>query len=212
MTGPQVTQPVAPGSSGGGGGGGGTPATIVQAGAVGSSIQNGVVLGATPTPGNLLIAVVMNSGSANINGSGWTPIPGHVGASGDAITWGWKIAGSSESKTQTPTTDSNSGIVVVWEINNGTPGFLKTIVDVNSATQTIGYQSFKAAQLILGAIDMENSGITVSSHSGVDHITQISSSRCGAFFDVSPATQSSGTASVTFSSGAFGSASSLVVG
>jgi hypothetical protein len=79
-----------------------------------------------PVQGNLLVAVVMtnNAGSSSFNsiGSGWTQIDnvtdGYNSSAVCSIITAYKIAGASESTTQTPatTTVTVSYAVQIWEI------------------------------------------------------------------------------------------------
>lgn len=104
--------------SGGGGGGGypaGTVPTVVQfASNVGGG--NSVTFGATPTSGNLLVAMCFNPASGT-NGSGWTTqVSNSSGTDFGVILT--KVCGGSESTTQSPLTGvSTTGCMAVWEIH-----------------------------------------------------------------------------------------------
>lgn len=101
-----------------GGASGGTPPAVVQrASAQSNSSDPSVTFGSAPTNGNLMVAMVFNSGSNPSAASGWTAVQtnfvGNVGVS--ILT---KTAGASESTTQTPTTGAsgNTG-KIVWEVS-----------------------------------------------------------------------------------------------
>lgn len=103
--------------SGGGGGGydKGNPPAIVQIAHSGSAV-NGIVMGAAPTAGNLLVAICFNSASAT-GGSGWTKSLENASGTDwcDVMT---KIAGASESATQSPmASTTTAGGCVIYELS-----------------------------------------------------------------------------------------------
>lgn len=192
---------------------GGLP-TIVQSAVSGVSIASGVLLGTQPVEGNLLIAIVMDSGSSQINGSGWTQLHSE-NASGDGFGYGYKIAGASESTTQEPTTDGNSGIVAVWEISDATPGLWTVNKDQNALTVgVVNYQTYVANQLVIGAIDRENTGVGAPiSVTGMDHHTVITGGgRGGLIFDFSPATVGLQTSEATYAGSLFTCSAVIIIG
>lgn len=84
---------------------------------------NSVVMAAAPTQFNLLVAITSDLGSSETAGSGWTKINFTAGAQ-DGSGFFWKVAGASESTTQTPLTALSTGSVTVFEFSNATPAAL----------------------------------------------------------------------------------------
>lgn len=103
----------------------GTPPTIVQ---VSGDTTGGasITLGATPTNGNLLVAMCFNPSVASA-GTGWT-LQVNQGTGTDFGLILTKVAGAGESTTQSPLNSSpgGTGAIVVWEITgqNGSSPFL----------------------------------------------------------------------------------------
>lgn len=161
-------------------GGGFSGPTIVQrAGfASGTNVSTGVTFGTAPTNGNLLLAMVMDFSSSAVNGSGWTGLVNN-GASSDGFGFGYKVAGASESTTQTPTTDAANGVVACWEISGGVIGasnFQQRSLSATGGTpiaQT--YTATKNNQMFVGAFDLENNQ-TPTSLTGMAHSSIISAS------------------------------------
>lgn len=123
--------------SGGGGSGydPGTVPSVVQI-AHSTSAVNGVVMGSAPTSGNLLVALCFNSAS-NVIGSGWTKYFENTTGT-DWGTVAYKVAGASESTTQSPmSTTSTSAGCVIWEIS----GYSFGLVSANSQTEQSGAAS-----------------------------------------------------------------------
>jgi len=100
-------------SSSGGGFSAGSPPTIVQFGYENSGSAS-VTLGAAPTNGNTLVALCWTSNNAA--GAGWTRQANDASGTdyADILT---KVAGSSESATQTPVTGGAGGAIMMWELN-----------------------------------------------------------------------------------------------
>lgn len=99
--------------------------TLVQSGGVNTG-GNSVTLGSAPVQNNLLLAMGFNPSSPS-PGSGWTVVAEFDTGSdyGVILT---KVAGASESSTQSPLTGvSSTGALVIWEIHSSvhtTPSFL----------------------------------------------------------------------------------------
>lgn len=97
---------------------GGAPApTLVQSKVNGGTI-NGLTLSAAPTLGNLLLAGISSSVLTDDHGTGWT----FLGASPTAspIVWYFKVAGASESATQTPVTTATTTSLAIFELSGCT--------------------------------------------------------------------------------------------
>jgi hypothetical protein len=114
----------------GGGTSPGTPPTIVQ---VASSVtaSASITLGAAPTNGNLLVCIA-GAGGTSV-GAGWTSLVNSSSGS-DFSVIAYKIAGASESATQTPLGSSSNVAMTVWEIHgqNATP-FVNAALGVNAS-------------------------------------------------------------------------------
>lgn len=99
----------------------GGAATLVQQKAAVNT--NSVTLSAAPTQGNLLVAITTDLGTTEAAGSGWTKII-FTSAANDGAGFFWKVAGVSESATQTPLTALSTGSTTIFEIANATPASL----------------------------------------------------------------------------------------
>lgn len=152
-------------------------ASIVQRAGFASSatgVNTGVVFGSAPTAGNLLLAMVMDFGSSTINGTGWTGLVAN-GAAADGFGFGFKIAGVSESTTQTPTTDTNAGSLAVWEVSGGIIGASnyqeRSASVTGGVAHTLGFTTTKANAIHIGAFDLTNSqtptALTGMAHSNI---------------------------------------------
>lgn len=98
------------------GGGGGVP-TIVQSKAIDlSSLSSGITLDAAPTNGNLLVAIVFSATttSAPSATSGWTSL--NLTNTDPRSRVCYKVAGGSETATQNPTTTTDGGAIILFEI------------------------------------------------------------------------------------------------
>ena len=108
-----------PTGGGGSGGPGGTPPTVVQKATIGTTSGSGTVtLGAAPTSGHLLVALVFSAANAPSAASGWTlhPVYNSHGAWYTSIVY--KVAGSSESASQTPVSSGNDNwAITLYEIS-----------------------------------------------------------------------------------------------
>lgn len=106
-----------------GGGAPGTPPTIVQKAFidVASAASTAIVLSTAPVNGNLLIA--MGTTNSITAASGWTALATNSGGSQFSGIF-YKVAGASESATQTPVTGSgNNTAIIIYELHGqaGTP-------------------------------------------------------------------------------------------
>lgn len=101
---------------------GGTPPSIVQTQAVQGSGIISVTFGAAPTNGNLLVAFFFDTGGNPTAGSGWTALDLATSAALDASIF-TKVAGASESTTQTPSSSTGGQTsLIVWEISGAVTG------------------------------------------------------------------------------------------
>jgi len=134
-----------------------------------------VVLPAAPTEGNLLVAIGGDWSSCPINGSGWTEIFNSA-ASWDGVGIGYKIAGASESATQTPTTDTSAGCISVFEVSEGNPGLWSHTVDEISSSITQAVITTAPAQLCVGICDRQSTtyGVPSSIGTGVTMLDTVS--------------------------------------
>lgn len=96
--------------------------TIVQNASITLAAHStGIVLGAAPIAGNLLVALVSDISTSPTAGAGWTQIAS-ASAAQDGYGVLWKLAGAGESTTQVPASDAHAGTVTVFELNNAAPG------------------------------------------------------------------------------------------
>lgn len=122
-----------------------TPAIIQRAATVNNI--GPVVMGAAPTAGNLLIAILSEpSGNDNLNGAGWTALL----VDNLSFGYGFKIAGVGESATQTPSTDTGGGSVCIWEIQGGTPGPWYRNETSSGTVKNVAFNAFAGSQLCIG--------------------------------------------------------------
>lgn len=138
------------------GAGGGTTPTIVQSGAnAGSSGINSVTLGSAPTNGNMMVAFVDNQ-SSQTPGTGWVQLGQTLGSGIDFAFVAWKVAGASESATQTPVATASAGGIVIFELNNGGPTIPQISV-ITGASGSYNVRSAHSGGLLIGAIANEQS-------------------------------------------------------
>jgi hypothetical protein len=104
----------------GSGGGGGVP-TIVQSKTVGvANLATGITMDAPPTAGNILVAVAFNCTSTASTGvaAGWTAL-NTSGSTPDPSTM-FRVVGTGESATQTPSGSTHGGAIAIMEIAGAT--------------------------------------------------------------------------------------------
>lgn len=94
--------------------------TIIQSGGTTVNANSSITLGAAPTRGNLLVALVTHFSTAQVPGTGWAQNSTVPGSSNDGYGIYTKLVGAGESATQQPQIDSSTGSVVIWEINGAT--------------------------------------------------------------------------------------------
>ena len=143
---------------------GGAPALVQQKAAVNT---NSVTLGAAPASGNLLLAITTDLGVSETASAGWTKIS-FQSAANDGAGFFWKIAGASESATQTPLTTLGTGSLTVFEIANATPAALSAVnVDLSGSAIAASLTAAKTAGgLILGVACNRSASVAPSSITG----------------------------------------------
>lgn len=106
---------------------GATAASIVQNSSVAlASHATGITLAGAPVQGNLLMALVSDITTSPTAGAGWTMIAS-ASAAQDGYGVLYKLAGASEPAAQTPCSDTHSGTITIFEINNGAPGIVTAV-------------------------------------------------------------------------------------
>jgi hypothetical protein len=145
-------------------GGGLTAPALVQDGVAASATVQSVTLGAAPTNGNLLVALVMGA-SASKN-TGWQLLyasdAGGVHSSNCFI----KRCGAGESATQTPILSAVSGTIAMFELSNACvagPNFN----DGSSTTLTLNADAYGTGGFLIGAVCNESSNTLPASITGV---------------------------------------------
>lgn len=168
--------------NGGGGGGGSTP-VLVQHGAAMNS--DSVTLGSAPTSGNLLFAMC-SANSPPGAGSGWEIVFTDGGGNNQMYA---KVAGASESATQTPCGSTPAGALSIFEINGGTPGPICSVRGGGGSTAVPIYVH-KTTDLIVGAFLNAGSTDILTSVTGAtvgDTVIDVGSGRsANNFFKSSP--------------------------
>lgn len=158
-----------------------TEAVVQNAVNSGSSIS-GVTLGVAPTNGNLLVA--LQFGAASSAGTGWTTEWSDSG--GTTFTRVFlKIAGASESTTQSPPSAAFNGSLIIFEISGSSSGMASNTggwtQDQSSTTHTVTPNAYKTTNIILGGNYSESttdipasysSGITLGASSTTGHGVQ----------------------------------------
>jgi hypothetical protein len=191
-----------------------TPAVVqVAVSALGSgNVSLGATFAAFPTTGNLLIGVVSDFSSSIINGTGWTPVVTGNGATNDGFGWGYKIAGASEPKLQTPSSEASNGAVVVWEVNLGcSPGIIVTLFNT-SATAAVAYKTVKANQLVIGACN-HLAAVAAPTMTNADHHSTVTgTTRTVTYWDFTPAATGAHTTTAVHSSSGPNTAWSMLLG
>lgn len=114
------------------GGGGGVP-TIVQSKAIDlSNMSSGITLDAAPASGNLLIAIMFNATTTAPPAvtSGWTNLNNNSQLPDSTVCY--KVAGGSETATQNPTTTTDGGAIILFEVT----GFIAVSPSLTTVTAT----------------------------------------------------------------------------
>jgi hypothetical protein len=168
-----------------------TAPTVVQA--KGVATQGGsITLDAAPTSGNLLVALQFHFNNSPAAATGWTQHFTQNAASQDGNSVYYKVAGASESATQTPTSfgAGGTGVLVIFEIANfmtvtsssaaAVTTFLDGLFAVFDTASAASYSHTETTagtnELIIGC--SEAYGSQVPSMSGVD--ATVSSATSGA--------------------------------
>lgn len=118
------------GSSGG-------PEIVQQGIAYKADMTTGITLGAAPTQGNILVAMVI-AGSHTTPpgaGAGWSLIFSDTSVPDCMLAWR-VVTGAAESATQTPTNDTDYGTISVWEISGAMNVGPTPIIDYSSISAT----------------------------------------------------------------------------
>lgn len=153
----------------------GTTPTIVQnACVVEANMTTGITLGAAPTNGNLLIALLTDQTSFPTANTGWTLI-GSNSALHDGYGVFWKVAGASESATQTPTNSAHQGSISMYEIANGASSSLSAFTDLtasNSVTENAFSQKPSSALIVGAAVNRALVNTTSITGTGVTRDAQ----------------------------------------
>jgi hypothetical protein len=147
------------------GAGGAVNPAIVQNGAAGGNVAvSSITLGSPPTNGNLLIAVAF-SGVTPGPASGWTSLTGDIGSADLNMQVYYRIAGTSESATQTPVS-SNVTALGMYEIAPLSDlGFTRSAFGGNAA-DTISLQATTGNGIVLGFVEANSAGLAPLSISG----------------------------------------------
>lgn len=150
-----------------GGGGGGSAPTVVQS-AVFIQGDGPYVMGSTPTPGNLLVALISHWSSSVTVGAGWTMLL-NVSGSNDCESIFIKVATSSDTTSLSPCTSGNDGCsTTIFELAGAafaTPVLLGQFHDVSSTSQLIS--TFAPSNSIVVGHFTTTGGDTLPTLSGV---------------------------------------------
>jgi hypothetical protein len=180
-------------------GGGSTPAVVQQSITTQSNASTGITLGSAPTSGNLLLAIaacgLFSDQTAN---TGWTKV-GYL--HNDRFTSVQdqyalvqhyfymgvyaKVAGGSESTTQSPVTNTGAGCIAMWELSNCFIGAGASALPGSSTTQQTGgsplaitYHDYKVGQLTIGAF-MSADAASPSATSNLSNVANTSGNGFG---------------------------------
>lgn len=131
-----------------------TIAVVQNADVVGSTITFAVTMGAAPTNGNLLVAMLFYQGAAPATdhpaASGWTQqstFNAHTAFTADeSVIVYSKVAGAGESTTQTPATNTGTGYMIVWEVSGAAATFAAAL-DVHETIQAANTTSLSVTAL-----------------------------------------------------------------
>lgn len=142
-----------------------TAPTIVQSGVNAGAAIQGVTLGAAPTNGNLLVAII--AGGVPSAGSGWSiDARGDNGGSTESRVF-YKIAGSGESATQNPASATGNYGIVIFELSaNASPAGPFYASNTGISTLNATPYGFKTAGLIIGGAFSDSSTNLPSSITG----------------------------------------------
>lgn len=129
---------------------GATP-TIVQF-AMKSATLGAVVMGTAPTNGNLLIAFCAHVATSITPGTGWISLF-QTSASNDGPAYFYKVAGVGESTSQSPTTATSTGGIVIYELAAACSSLITSALDQTGIALVQPITSQKAlGSIIIGAV------------------------------------------------------------
>lgn len=144
--------------------------TIVQNSSVALSNHSvGITLSSAPVQGNMLVAFVSDQTGGSTAGAGWLILEDVAAANDDGCVL-IKIAGASESATQTPVSDGHQGTITVYELTNAAGGLPTVVTQYTGSAVTENPNSTKATGngLIIGAfVNRTTSGPTSITGTGV---------------------------------------------
>jgi hypothetical protein len=148
--------------------------------------------------GNLLLAITSDLGSSETASAGWTKINFTAGAQ-DGSGFFWKVAGVSESTTQTPLTGLSTGSVTVFEISNATPAALWiNNVDL-SGTAIAASLTIAKAKLVVGvATNRSTTGPTSITNATLLGSAATGGSRAAQPFKITTPAQGSNTVTANY--------------
>lgn len=143
------------------GGSPGTPPTIVQTG-ISNAASTSITLGSAPINGHLLVAICQ-AGAATA-GSGWTVQASTSAGSfyGVVVT---KVAGASESATQTPIATAGSGpVIMMWELSGAaaSPVIIAEAASKNATNVSSTVVPSMVNTLALFGMSVESSGVSLT--------------------------------------------------
>lgn len=189
-----------------------TPNVVQDAVVSGSNISAGVTLGSAPIQNNLLVGVALSTGSdPSAPGAGWTFLPGSNFSAGtyDGALF-WKIAGASESTTQTPSAYSSTGEVAVVEINLGAFSLWTWLTGYSGVSNpAVVAHMTKASMIFWGLVATASASIT-STFANATVGTHVGSARSvTTFHNTGPA---EGNTTVTATLSNTGSGAMVVIG
>lgn len=179
---------------------GGAPALIQQKAVVNT---NSVTLGAAPAQGSLLLAITTDLAASETVSAGWTKI-NFTGAANDGSGFFWKVAGVSESATQTPVTGIGTGSCTIFELNNATPASLFAVnVDLSGTAIAASMTAAKTkGGIILGVASNRSAAVAPTSITGATLLGAAvqGGSRTVQPFKVTAPVQGSNTVTVNYAS------------
>lgn len=148
----------------------GAGASIVQNKSVAvASHATGITLTSGPVQGNLLVAFISDqTGQPTVN-TGWEMLQ-QAAAINDGYGVAIKIAGASESTTQTPASDAHAGTYTVYELSNAAGGLVSAVTQFSGSTvaETANHTKSTGNGLVIGCfVNRTTSGPTSITGTGV---------------------------------------------
>lgn len=138
-------------SNGTGGGGGGGVLAVVQSESVAkANLSTGITLSSAPTNGSLLIAIVFNAvaTTAPTSGAGWSSVDSDTALPDSAIMS--RVAGMGESVNQFPTSSTDGGSIVIYEIS-GAVGTIQAASGTTGTSTVVSQSLLASAWTLLAA-------------------------------------------------------------